>query len=309
MRVLVLGGNGFIGSHIVDELLKYGHEVRVFDRQPEQFRSPLSIVDYRFGSFDDMLIIAEALDGVDIVCHLISTTVPSTSNMDPVSDIQSNLVSTVQLLEQMRKSEVSRIMYLSSGGTVYGTPKVLPITENHDLNPICSYGIVKVAIEKYLHMYQELYGIKSVILRASNPYGPRQGHVGVQGIIGTFLRRAMDGKSLEIWGDGSVVRDYIYIDDLVELSLSVIEGEYEGIFNAGSGEGFSVNQVCGVLEEILGRKIEIIHKESRSLDVPEVVLDIQRARKEVGWTPRVKLKEGINRHYNWLQPIVSSDKV
>jgi len=223
MKVLVLGGNGFIGSHVVDQLLAAGHKVRVFDRSAERYRDPIKQVEYRLGRFDDTFQVAEALQGMDAVCHLISTTVPGTSNLDPVADVKNNLINTLNLLEQMRKKGLRRILYLSSGGTVYGNPESSPISENHPLKPISSYGIVKVAIEKYLFMYQQLYGLQPVILRPSNPYGPRQGHAGVQGLIGTLLARAFSGETLEIWGDGSIVRDYMHVSDLARLCVVALE--------------------------------------------------------------------------------------
>ncbi len=243
MRILVLGGNGFIGSHIVDALHKRGDRVRVFDRFPNNYQPPKQGIDYRLGEFSDTAALAEALHDIDVVYHLISTSVPSTSNLDPVADIQGNLIATVQLLQQMVRLKVDRVVYLSSGGTVYGNPTINSVPESHPLNPICSYGVVKVAIENYLHMFSELHGLKPTILRASNPFGPRQGHVGVQGVIPTFLKRLIDNDPLQIWGDGSVVRDYIFIDDLVRLCLLAAEEEAVGVFNAGSGCGSSLKEI------------------------------------------------------------------
>lgn len=238
MTALVLGGNGFIGSHVVDCLLAAGHEVRVFDRIPERFRAPMHNVDYRQGDFDDLPTLAEALEGVEVLFHLISTTVPSTSNLDPVHDIETNLVNSVKLFQLAVQKKVSRIVYLSSGGTVYGIPQTIPIPETHLLRPICSYGVVKVAVEHYLAMFQQLHGLEYVVLRPSNPYGERQGHFGVQGVVGTFLGKVKRNESVEVWGDGSIIRDYIYINDLARLC--VLAGNSSGIsgaFNAGSGLG------------------------------------------------------------------------
>jgi len=301
MKVLVLGGNGFIGSHVVDQLLAAGHKVRVFDRSPERYREPLKQVEYRLGRFDDTFQVAEALQGVDAVCHLISTTVPGTSNLDPVADVQSNLVNTLYLLEQMRKKGLRRILYLSSGGTVYGNPESSPISENHPLKPISSYGIVKVAIEKYLFMYQQLYGLQPVILRPSNPYGPRQGHAGVQGLIGTLLARAFSGETLEIWGDGSIVRDYMHVSDLARLCVVALEDNSCGVFNAGSGEGHSINQIIEMIRDLTGSELKVRYEEARSFDVKEVVLDISSAMQQFDWKPEVELSTGIREHMEWLR--------
>jgi len=301
LRVLVLGGNGFIGSHVVDHLVAAGHKVRVFDRSVELYREPLKHVEYRFGRFDDTFQVAEALDGMDAVCHLISSTVPGTSNLDPVVDVESNLVNTLKLLEQMRKKNLHRILYLSSGGAVYGNTVTSPIGEDQPLNPISSYGVVKVSIEKYLLMYQQLYGFKPIILRPSNPYGPRQGHVGVQGLIGTFLARILAGERLEIWGDGSVVRDYMHVSDLSRLCVSALESETCGVFNAGSGEGNSINQIVDLIRNLADEELQIDYRQGRACDVQEVVLDISKAIEAFNWSPEVSLSDGILNHLEWLR--------
>ena len=308
MNVLVLGGNGFIGSHIVDELLVAGHAVRVFDRSPEAFRQPLPNVDYRVGGFDDYMLLAEALQNIDVVCHAISTTVPGTSNLDPVADIQSNLINTVRLLENMRKMGVRKIAFVSSGGTVYGNPESLPIREDHPLNPICSYGVVKVAIEKYLFMHQQLYNLKPVVIRASNPYGPRQGHRGVQGLISTFLSRAINSDVLEVWGDGSVVRDYIYISDLARLFVTALSSEVTGVFNVGSGEGHSVNEIINAVNHVTGQSACVKYEKKRSYDVLRATLDIGKAREQFGWNPEVSLASGMKLYYEWLKSIIEKEE-
>jgi len=301
MNILVLGGNGFIGSHVVDSLLERGHKVRVFDRSPEHYRAPLSQVEYRQGHFDDTFQLAEALHGVDAVCHLISTTVPSTSNLDVVKDVQSNLVNTLYLLEQMRKKNVYRILYLSSGGAAYGNANSTPVREGDPLNPISSYGVVKVTIEKYLFMYQQLYGLQPIVLRPSNPYGPRQGHVGVQGLIGTLLAKALAGEMLEIWGDGSVVRDYIYVADLASLCVKSLESDACGVFNAGSGIGHSINDIVSILQEVINKPLQVKYSEGRDCDVKKIILDITRAMHQFDWQPSVSLHDGIRNHMAWLR--------
>lgn len=295
MRILVLGGNGFIGSHLVDALLLAGHKVRVFDRGAELYRIPLQGVDYRLGDFADVPAVAEALEGVDVVYHLVSTTVPSTSNLDPIADIKGNLINTIQLLQLMTQKDISRIVYLSSGGTVYGTPDVTPIPETHPLRPVCSYGVIKVAIENYLFMYQSLHGLEPVVLRASNPYGERQGHAGVQGVIGTFLNNVKSCEPIEIWGDGSVIRDYIHISDLVGLCLNAGVSNYCGVLNAGSGVGHSIHDVILAVGCVVGETIAPVFKSGRPYDVPKVVLDISKAKLELDWKPEINLLEGVSK--------------
>lgn len=301
MKILVLGGSGFIGSHIVDALLAAGLSVRVFDRQPERFRKPLAKVDYQIGNFGDRMALIEALSGVDAVIHLVSTTFPGTADLDPKTDVQDNLAGTIALLDCMVSVGISRILFLSSGGTVYGIPETVPIPESHPLCPINSYGIVKVAIESYLEMYRRTRGLSPVIMRASNPYGPRQGHKDVQGVITTFLSRVMADEQIEIWGDGTVVRDYLNVADLARLCLKAICSEAQGPYNAGSGVGTSVNEIINVVRRATGKKIEPIYKAGRSTDVPLSVLDISRARKDFAWAPTADLDAGVAETWAWMQ--------
>jgi UDP-glucose 4-epimerase len=243
--------------------------------------------------FTDIPALIEALSGVDVVFHLISTTTPATSNQDPIFDVESNLVATVRLIQLIRDSGVRRLVYLSSGGTVYGIPETLPIPEEHQLRPICSYGIVKVAVENYLYMFQQLHGLDYVVLRASNPYGERQGHYGVQGVIGTFLNKTLKGEELEIWGDGGLVRDFVYVKDLAGLCVAAGESDKVGVYNAGSGKGHSIEEVKGYVEQAVGRKVVVNRRESRNFDVPKVVLDISKASHAFNWRPEVDLAAGI----------------
>jgi Nucleoside-diphosphate-sugar epimerases len=305
MKVLLIGGCGFIGSHVADSLLAAGLHVRVLDRRPEPFRPPLANVEYVMGDLGNTMQVYEALSGVDAVLHLASTTVPSTANLNPEADITGNLIATVHLLEMMREAGQKKLVYLSSGGTVYGVPKTDPVTEDHPLRPINSYGIVKVAIENYLYMNHVLHGLQHVILRASNPYGPRQGHTGIQGIIGTHLWRIARGEPVEVWGDGSVVRDFIHVRDLADLCTRAVTSEVSGCFNAGSGIGHSVSQIVETISctvQASGRPpVQPIHKPGRGYDVPRVVLDIARARQSLDWGPQIGLDEGIAESWAWVQ--------
>lgn len=305
MRILVLGGTGFIGSHIVDSLIDSNHQVRVLDRtvKPNNSNSSPS-VEYIQGDYGDPLILSEALAGVDLVIHSVSSTIPSTSNLDPIADIQSNLINTVTLLQVMLKIGIKRILFLSSGGTVYGQPKTIPIPESHTENPICSYGIVKLAIEKYLYLYQKLYDLRPIILRVSNPYGPRQGHIGTQGVIGTFIEQITNNREITIWGDGSIVRDYIYIKDLVDACIKVVNQNISGTFNIGSSHGYSLNEITTIIEGCLQRKAIIINKNSRNFDIQEIVLDITVAKNTFGWSPKIDLNVGIEKHCEWYQSTI-----
>ena len=305
MKVLIIGGCGFIGSHVLDKALAEGLQVRVFDRRPEPFRPALAGVDYVLGDLTDTSQLYEALSGVDAVIHLASTSVPSTSNLDPVSDITGNLIGAVRLLDIMRAAGLRKMVFLSSGGTVYGIPQFNPVAESHPLRPICSYGIVKVAIENYIYMEHALHGLQHVILRASNPYGPRQGHTGIQGIIGTHLWRIARGEPVEVWGDGSVVRDFIHVRDLAELCVKAVMSDVSGCYNAGSGQGTSVSEVVGCIDRTVqatgNAPVRPVYKPGRGFDVPRVVLDISRAKADLHWKPRTGLDEGIAESWDWVR--------
>lgn len=305
MKVLLIGGCGFIGSHVCDSLLARGVHLRVLDRRPEVFRSPLPGVEYVFADMSNTSEMFEALSGVQAVIHLASTTVPSTASLDPIADITGNLVGTVRLLEMMRASGVRRIVYLSSGGTVYGIPQTDPVSETHPLHPINSYGIVKAAVENYLYMEHRLHGLQHIILRPSNPYGPRQGHTGVQGIIGTFLWRIARGEPIEVWGDGSVVRDFIHVRELAELCALAVLSDETGYYNAGSGVGTSVAEIVETMSRSIratdGSMLTPIFKSGRPYDVPRVVLDISRAQSAFAWSPHIDLDEGIAETWEWVR--------
>jgi UDP-glucose 4-epimerase len=291
LKILVLGGSGFIGSHIVNALIERGHHIRVLDRAQKNILP--NVVEVFAADYTDTLALSESLIGIDLVVHLISTSVPSTSNKDPISDVNGNLINTLKLLDAMKKSEVKRIIYFSSGGTVYGKPKVIPIPETHENNPLCSYGVVKLAIEKYLLMYQALYGLECTILRPSNPYGEGQAHNGVQGFIGTCIHSALEQKTLTLWGDGSVVRDYIHIADVVSATMSVIDKKLTGTYNIGYGKGYSLLEIIQYVEDIAGKKVDVEFKEGRNFDIPEMILDISKLRSLSGWKPSSDIRTGI----------------
>lgn len=300
-RALILGGCGFIGSHLVDVLLEQGVALRIFDRQGERFRAPLRDAEYVWGDFRDRSVLSEALSGVDRVYHVLSTTFPGTANLDPATDVSDNLVGTIALLDLMKQAGIRRIAYLSSGGTVYGPLETVPVPETHPLRPNNSYGIVKVAVESYLEMYRCLHNLSPVVIRASNPYGPRQGHFGVQGVVSTFLRRINRGTPIEIWGDGAVVRDYIYIRELAELIALAGESDVMGPVNAGSGEGIALREVLTTIERVIGRSADVAYKAAREIDVPVSVLDVTRARNAFGWQARMPLQDGVALSWSWLQ--------
>ncbi len=305
MNSLVLGGNGFIGVHLVEGLRARGHRVRIYDRSPNKLGLPLPEgAEYVEGELGNYGLVREAVEGMEVVFHLVSTTLPKTSNDDPMYDVRSNLVDTVQLLEACVDAGVRKVVFASSGGTVYGPPLFVPIPEDHPTDPITSYGIVKLAVEKYLGLFSHLHGLDYAALRISNPYGPYQNPAGQQGAVPVFLRRLYTGEPITIWGDGGVVRDYLYISDLVEaLALAAETGTRRKVFNVGSGRGTSLNELVALMAEVVGEQPEVRYLPARALDVPSNVLHVGRAREDLGWNCRVELTEGVARTWDWVRAV------
>lgn len=305
MRCTIFGGGGFIGSAIADRLLHDGHQLRIFERprvEPYREFAPTEHVEWITGDLLSVHDVGVAIEGSDTVIHLVSTTLPKSSNDDPAYDVQTNLIASLQLLEAMVAREVGRIIFISSGGTVYGTPRYLPVNEAHPTEPEVSYGIVKLAIEKYLLMYQRLHGIKATILRVANPYGERQRIETAQGAVGVFLHRALRGEPIEIWGDGSGTRDFVYIGDVAEAFARAIGySGSESVFNISSGVGTSLNELIGHIESVLGRPVERRYSPGRVIDVPVSVLSSELARRELGWEPMIPLRAGLERTARWIR--------
>ncbi|MET0650144.1 MAG: NAD-dependent epimerase/dehydratase family protein [Pyrinomonadaceae bacterium] len=304
-RVVVLGGLGFMGSHLCRALVAGGRAVRVFDR-PQASRELLGDIARELEIVEGDVARAQDVVGAcadaDVLVHLVHTTVPGSSMEDPAYDLTSNVVTSVNWLRRLGETGVRRLIFVSSGGTVYGVPRTVPIGEDHPTDPISSYGITKLAIEKYVSAYASMLGIDYCIIRPSNVYGPGQRlHTG-QGVIGVTADRALRGEPLELWGDGESLRDYLYVEDMAASVVSLLDyaGE-ERVFNASSGEGRSVLDIIETLREQLGPLPEVVRKPFRGFDVPVNVLDSSRLRRATGWRPSVTLREGVARTLEWLK--------
>jgi UDP-glucose 4-epimerase len=311
--VVIFGGGGFIGSHLVEELIGGGHPVRVFDKVHTDWSNLAAVagrVDLREGDFQNPVDVRAALEGAGAAVHLVSATLPSTSNDNPVYDIESNVVSTLRFLDEAREAGVGRIVFISSGGTIYGRARQVPISEDHPTDPLCSYGIGKLAIEKFLALYHHMHGLQYQVLRLSNPYGERQNPAGVQGAVAVFLGRVLAGQPIEIWGTGEVTRDYVYIRDAVKAVRVVLEkNPSERILNVGSGVGTTLNDLVQKIGEVTGERTEVLRKPGRAVDVPVNVLAIDRIRKAVGWAPETGLAEGLGKTWAWLRGTGTSQAV
>jgi UDP-glucose 4-epimerase len=298
-NVLLAGGAGFLGSNLAEALLAAGHSVRVLDRAgarcllPEETRRQVA---WREGDFHEPASVDAAVAGQEVVFHLVGTTLPKSANENPAFDFASNVVGSICLLEAAARAGVRKVVFMSSGGTVYGPPQAIPIAETHPTEPLTSYGITKLAIEKYLALFHSERGLAYTVLRLSNPFGRYQWPLGTQGVIAVFVWRALTGQPIEIWGNGDVIRDYIYVSDAAAAMLAAMDARADSeVFNVGSGQGRSLNEVVKTIEQVIGAKIAVTYAPSRTLDVPVNVLDTSKIRRVLGWQPQVGFEEGIRR--------------
>ena len=300
----IVGGAGFIGSHLAIALSRAGHRVRVLDRADAK---GLGFIEQQGceivrGDFLSGADVSRALQGTDALFHLACTTLPQTSNDDPAQDLQTNLLGTVRLIDQCRLHGVRKVIFVSSGGTVYGVPRSTPIDESHPTQPTSAYGIHKLAIEKYLDLARLLHGLDYCVLRPANLYGERQRPDRAFGAVTVFLHRALRGEPIRIWGDGSIVRDYVYVGDAVEAMVKAMAHTGEDrIFNIGSGVGTSLNELVDRISAAIGRRVAVEHAPARSFDVPVNVLDGSLARRVLGWSTRTQLADGIRKTLEWLR--------
>ncbi len=304
MNCVIVGGGGFMGSHLCEALLHAQHRVTIFDRSGADNLDLLSHQGARInvGDFLNPPDLERALSGADTVFHLASTTVPKSSNDDLLFDISSNLIGSINILNAARNVGVKRIIFPSSGGTVYGVTQSLPITEKHLTNPISSYGIVKLTIEKYLGLFHALYGLDYCILRISNAYGERQVATGLQGIIPSVIDKALRQQEIRVWGDGSAIRDYIYISDIISAFLGAVSHQGEPrVFNISSGMGYSVNQLLKIIAGILDETLDPVYEPARAYDVPVNILDNSLAKETLHWQPKVSLPDGVRQTVTYMR--------
>ena len=299
MKIVILGAAGFIGTNLVIELAKdENNEITVVDRDKSYFESllklkvpNLKIVESDLSMNTDY---GSLVDGQDILYHLISTTVPTTSNQHIAEELKANVVLSANLFEVCVKENVSKVVFISSGGTVYGKESKCPLNEKTPTNPITSYGIQKLSIEKLLYLYNYMYGLDYRIIRLSNPYGPYQRPNGVLGAVTTFTYKALKGEEIQVYGDGSVVRDFIYIDDAIRGIQKIVNGaDSHHTFNLGCGYGTSIKQVLDTIEKALAVKLNVKYTEARKVDVPVNYLDIKRYETAYGRLNPISLEEGI----------------
>ena len=299
-RILLLGGGGFLGQALAKTLLSNGYEVSRLDFRPI---SPLGIQDRVFvGDLSNPDFIQPLLTNCHTLIHLASATTPSTSATSPFMEVGANIGPTLRLLELAQQPSLKHLIFISSGGTVYGNPERLPAMESDPSSPLSYHAAGKVALESFLHAYRHLSGKVVTILRPSNIYGPEQPLRSGFGIIRTMLENARADQPLTIWGDGENMRDYLYIDDMIAACCKLItRGCDNDTFNVGAGTGTSINQLRQAIEKIIGKHLSVKHLPARPLDVRGIVLDSTKLAHATGWAPQVSLEEGIMCTWQWLK--------
>lgn len=295
-RIAILGGNGFIGSHIVDALTNEDVAITVMtstDRPPQWLPSPK--VAQRRGNFLNLSDVAAFVEGNDLVLHLVSTTDPATAPGDPSMDVRTNIEASVALFEECVRSGVQRVVFASSGGTVYGQQgHSRPFHELDLPSPISPYGVGKMAIEHYLGYFHAEHALQSTIMRISNPYGTRQRRDKRQGIIPIYLNLIAEGRPVPVFGDGTMVRDYIHARDLATRVIQlVMNAPHHRVYNVGSGSGYSVLQLIETIAQVTGILPDLEFREKPRSFVDFAVLDIERLDAEFGQLPLTPLHQGI----------------
>lgn len=303
-NIFVTGGTGFMGSHIVELLVQQGHQVTVLTSSSsihpniQHLQAQIKIVRGDFGNYQ---LVLEHLKNIDIIVHIAWTTVPKTASENPIYDAQTNIIGSIHLLEAAVKAQVKKVIFVSTGGALYGVPQYTPIDEAHPIRPISAYGISKMAFERYLHFFYQNKGLDYNIFRIANAYGTRQNLTKNQGVIGIWLQKIKENQPIEIWGDGSVVRDYIYVTDVAQIIAKGIA--YQGkdkVFNVGSGLGYSLNEILEVCQKVSQKTPSVTYLDGRSFDVPVNILSIQKAQEQLDWQPQISIKKGIEATWDWL---------
>jgi UDP-glucose 4-epimerase len=297
MRITVLGGSGYIGRHLVASLVRSGADVTAVARgSVKQLFAPLGGVRSIEGSILDDHTLKASVTGADCVVHLVSCTNPKSSNENRLYDAEANILGSVRLLDACIELQVRRVVFASSGGTIYGVNSAERIREDAPTDPICAYGISKLAIEKYLNLYHRHFGLEFCALRVANPYGGDQAPAAASGVgaIAAFFDRVRHAQPIEVWGDGQVVRDYVHMSDVVGAFLRAVRAApVNAAVNVGTGLGTSLTEMIEAIGRTVGKRPIVHHAPARAVDVPRNVLDVSRAAAVLEWQPTIGLYAGL----------------
>ena len=307
-RILVTGGAGFIGSHVVDAYIDAGHHVAVVDNLSSGFRDFVN----PNATFYEVDIRSDDLAGVfekekpEIVSHLAAQIDVRKSVEEPAFDADINIIGSLNVLECSRKHGVSKVLFSSTGGAIYGEPDTLPVSEEYVPRPICHYGAAKYSVEHYIFLYRHLYGLEYTILRFPNVYGPRQNPHGEAGVCSILIGLMLDGRAPTLFGFGKPLRDYVYVGDIARACLLALDKGAGETLNLGSGAGTSVREVFDTLQGILEFPHDPILKELRPGEVHQIYITGDRVREVLGWSPNVGLQEGLQDTVDYVRTAITT---
>jgi UDP-glucose 4-epimerase len=305
MKILVTGGAGFIGSHVVDMLIDAGHEVVVVDNLATGRKSNLN-PKAKFYQMDIRSIDMEKVfetERPEVVDHHAAQMDVRRSVADPIYDADINIIGGLNLLNLSVKYGVRKFIHISSGGAVYGEPVYLPCDEGHPVQPLCPYGATKYMLELYLYMYKEVHGLDYSVLRYPNVYGPRQDPMGEAGVVAIFVGQMLKSRPLTIFGTGEQVRDYVFVKDCARANLMLLENGSGRVYNLGYGIGTTVNQIYQGLKDVTGYPLPANYGPARAGETFQIYLDASRARQDLGWEPTVPLDEGLRQTVEYFQAV------
>ena len=297
MKVVVTGGAGFIGSHVVELYVARGHEVLIVDNlvtgKRENLHPKARFFELDIGDPKTADLIRS--ERPDVVNHHAAQMDVRKSVADPIFDAQTNILGTIELLKASRDAQVKKFLLVSSGGAVYGEQETFPAPESHPTWPVSPYGVSKRSGELYAHFFMAEYGLPFVAFRYANVYGPRQDPHGEAGVVAIFSGRMLRGEPITVNGDGKQTRDYVYVGDVARMSALALETDATGPVNIGTGRETDVNQLAGLLLEAAKSKSEVRHGPAKSGEQKRSVVDVRRAADAFGWRPEMSLREGLSR--------------
>lgn len=303
MQILVTGGAGFIGSHIVDAYLQEGHQVVVVDNLSTGKKSNLNqaAVFYPIDicSWKELELVFQK-HAFEVVNHHAAQINLRRSMDEPVFDAEVNIIGSLNLFELCRKYGVKKFIFASSGGAIYGIPKQIPVDEKAPTKPLSPYGIAKLSVEQYLEYYYQVWDLERIILRYGNVYGPRQDPQGEAGVISIFCNNILKGDPCIVFGDGSKTRDYVSVHDIASANLLALNSS-ANIYNLGTGLETSVNQLIDLLQKVANQKISIIYDQDRKGEIERIALFSRQARELLGWETTIPLNKGIEEVFRWYQ--------
>ena len=307
INILITGANGFIGTNLVNKL-KEKPDVNIIclvRTENLKIKDNFENVKYKCVDYSNNDLIKKIIieQDINIVYHLAWSSNPEIALKNTENDIISNVIPSINLINSCIGTNVKNFIFISSGGTIYGNSRTYPIKETNLQEPISAYGVGKLSIERYLKMYNHLYDFNYVIFRPSNPYGPFQNLYKNQGVISIFLYRALLKEKITIWGDGRIIRDYFYIDDMISALISALNfnSQKQKVFNLGGVKGYSLNDLIEIIEKSLNTNVKISYEQDRQYDADKIILDSSLAKKHLNWTPRISLEEGVSLTAKWLK--------